>query len=405
MPALKAFLGSVRRCADPALTPKDVPIGVLFSVDGPYGVVSRSMLNGALLAIEQVNLAQNATIQLKPIVVNPAGDLGRYSSLCTDLLSQGVKHVVGCYTSSSRKEVIPLFEKADALLWYPSHYEGFECSENVIYTGAVTNQHVLPLADYLLEYCGHSAFCIGSNYIWAWENNRVLRERLAASRGTVVAERYFAVGDTDFGQVIDAILHARPAFVFNTLIGTSSYCFLRDFRAACEACGVSQAHTIPVASCTLSEPELEAIGAQAADGHITASVYFSSIRDKANARFIDDYAGRFPCGPVVCADGEAAFIAVRLLALALEETGGRTESAEVKRAVTQVVMDAPQGAVRIDPETLHAFLTPRIGRSTSAMRFEILAQAPGPVRPDPYLIWNSPRFWTAASPPPLRVAS
>jgi len=201
----------------------------------------------------------------------------------------------------------------------------------------------------------------------------ILRERLAASRGIVVAERYFAVGDTDFGQVIDAILHARPAFVFNTLIGISSYCFLRDFRAACEACGVNQAQTIPVASCTLSEPELEAIGAPAADGHITASVYFSSIRDEANARFIDDYAGRFPCGPVVCADAEAAFIAVRLLALALAETGGRTEVAEVKRAVTQAVVDAPQGAVRIDPETLHAFLTPRIGRSTSAMRFEILA--------------------------------
>jgi len=176
MPALKALMGSVRRRADPALTPKDVSIGVLFSVDGPYSVVSRSMLNGALLAIEQVNLAQNATIQLKPIVVNPAGDLARYSSLCIGLLSQGVKHVVGCYTSSSRKEVIPLFEKADALLWYPSHYEGFECSENVIYTGAVTNQHVLPLADYLLECCGHSAFCIGSNYIWAWENNRILRQ-------------------------------------------------------------------------------------------------------------------------------------------------------------------------------------------------------------------------------------
>lgn len=378
---------------------------MLFSVDGPYGVVSRSMLNGALLAIEQVNAAHDATIRLKPIVVNPAGDLARYSSLCAGLLSQGVRHVVGCYTSSSRKEVIPLFEKADALLWYPSHYEGFECSENVIYTGAVTNQHVLPLADYLLERCGRSAFCIGSNYIWAWGNNRILRERLAASRGTIVAERYFAVGDTDFAQVIAAILHARPAFVFNTLIGVSSYCFLRDFRAACAACGVNQAKTIPVASCTLSEPELEAIGASAADGHIAASVYFSSIPDEANARFIDDYAARFPRGPVVCADAEAAYIAVRLLALALAATGGHANVAEVKHAVTQVMVDAPQGAVRIDPETLHAFLTPRIGRSTSAMRFEILAQAPGPVRPDPYLIWNFPRFWTAASPPALRVAS
>lgn len=378
---------------------------MLFSVDGPYGVVSRSMLNGALLAIEEVNAAVDATVRLKPILANPAGNLARYSSLSAGLLSQGIKHVVGCYTSSSRKEVIPQFEKADALLWYPSHYEGFECSENVIYTGAVTNQHVLPLADYLLKHCGNDAFCIGSNYIWAWENNRILRERLALSRGAILAERYFMVGDTDFAQVIGAILQARPAFVFNTLIGVSSYCFLRDFRAACRAHGIDQASTFPVASCTLSEPELEAIGESAADGHITASVYFSSIPDRANARFIAAYAHRFPGGPVVCADAEAAYIAVRLLALALARTEGRTDVAAVKRAVTEVVVHAPQGAVRIDPDTLHAFLTPRIGRSTADMRFEILAEAPGPVRPDPYLTWNSPRFWTAASPPALRVAS
>lgn len=384
---------------------KGISIGVVFSVDGPYSVVSRSMLNGALLAIDEINAVRPATIRLEPVVVNPAGDLTRYSSLCTGLLSQGVRHVVGCYTSSSRKEVIPLFEKADALLWYPSHYEGFECSENVIYTGAVTNQHILPLADYVLERCGNSAFCVGSNYIWAWENNRVLRERLALSGGKVLAERYFAIGETDFGQVIAAILQTRPAFVFNTLIGVSSYCFLRDLRAACETYGIDQPSTIPVASCTLSEPELEAIGAHAADGHITASVYFSSIADAANTRFVGAYAAHFPGGPVVCADAEAAYIAVRLLALALARTEGRTDVAEVKHAVKQVVVDAPQGAVRVDPETLHAYLTPRIGRSTSGMRFEILAQAPGPVRPDPYLIWNSPRFWTAVSPPALRVAS
>ena len=104
----------------------------------------------------------------------------------------------------------------------PTHYEGFECSANVIYTGAVANQHLLPLADYMMEHYGRNAFCVGSNYIWAWENNRILRERLATSHGRVTAERYFAVGETDFAQVIEAILKARPAFVFNTLIGISS---------------------------------------------------------------------------------------------------------------------------------------------------------------------------------------
>jgi ABC-type branched-subunit amino acid transport system substrate-binding protein len=395
----------VRDGADPALASEYIPIGVLFSVDGPYSVVSRSMLNGALLAVEELNARSNAQIMLKPVIANPAGELTRYKTLCTELLSQGLKNIVGCYTSSSRKEVIPLFEKADALLWYPSHYEGFECSANVIYTGAVANQHLLPLADYLLERCGRTAFCVGSNYIWAWENNRILRERLAVSHGKILAERYFAVGDTDFAQVIAAILQARPAFVFNTLIGDSSYRFLCDFRAACRARGIDQAREIPVASCTLSEPELEAIGPDAADGHITASVYFSSVAGVENVRFVAAYAACFPGGPTVCADAEAAYVATRLLGLALESAGGSTDVADIKQAVTQLVVAAPQGEVWIDPETLHAALTPRIGLSTSDARFEIVAQAPRPVRPDPYLVWNSPRYGAAASPPALRVAS
>ncbi len=381
-----------------------IPIGVLFSVDGPYADVSRSMLNGALLAVEEWNDSNQSPVKLAPTIANPAGDLSRYDALCRDLLAQGHRHIVGCYTSSSRKEIIPRFEKADALLWYPTHYEGFECSANVIYTGAVANQHLLPLADYMLEHHGRTAFCIGSNYIWAWENNRILRERLTASHGRIVAERYFAIGETDFAQAIEAIVKARPAFVFNTLIGISSYCFLRDLRAACRARGIDQPNTIPVASCTLSEPELEAIGTDAADGHIAASVYFSTIDAPENDRFVAAYAARYPQGPVVCADAEAAYIAVQLLALSLTAAQGRTDVDAVKRAVAQVRMQAPQGLVSVDPETLHATLTPRIGRSRKDMRFDILARAPAPVRPDPYLIWNSPRYWTAGSPPALRVA-
>jgi ABC-type branched-subunit amino acid transport system substrate-binding protein len=380
---------------------RSIAIGVMFSVDGPYGAVSRSMLNGALLAVDELNVRPDARVRLHPVVANPAGELARYASLCTDLLGQGLKHIVGCYTSSSRKEIIPQIEEAGALLWYPTHYEGFECSSNVVYTGAVANQHLLPLADYMVQRHGRDAFCIGSNYIWAWENNRILRERLAASHGRVLAERYFAVGEADFTQTIQAIIEARPAFVFNTLIGSSSYSFLRAFRAACQAQGMDQPETIPVASCTLSEPELEAIGPGAADGHITASPYFSSIAGATNARFVKAYAERFPEGPVVCADAEAAYIAVRLLGLALEQAGG-TEIAAVKRAVAQLAIDAPQGRVTVDPETLHAALTPRIARSTRDMRFDIVAEEPAPVRSDPYLIWNSPRFWTAGR---LRVAS
>lgn len=383
-----------------------VPFGLLFSRQGPYATVARAMLNGAMLALEEVNAQADLPIMLAPLGDDPAGRAEQYAAVSTDLLTRnGVRHVVGCYTSSSRKECIPLFERADALLWYPSHYEGFESSTNVIYTGAVPNQHLLPLADYMQRAFGRRAFCIGSNYIWAWENNRILRERLAVTGGEIVAERYFQVGETEFDQVIEAILLARPSFVFNTLIGISAYRFTVALRAACRTRGISQPQELPIASCTLSEPELEEIGPEAADGHITASVYFSSIASPANQRFVADYATHFPQGPAACADAESAYIAVKLLAGALATAGPTADSATIKRAAAAITLDAPQGPVRIDPETYHAALTPRIACSTAAMRFEILKEAPSPVTADPYLVWNSPRFWTQPALPLLRVAS
>ena len=192
----------------------------MFSSTGPYNVVARSMLNGALLALEEVNGDPDFPVELVPVVVDPGGELAGYHACATDLLArQNIRHVVGCYTSSSRKEVIPLFEKHDALLWYPSHYEGFESGDNVVYTGAAPNQHIVPLLDHLLKHCGKTAWCIGSNYIWAWENNRILRQAVVGQGGSVAAERYFAVGETDLRRAIEQILEARPSFVFNTLIG------------------------------------------------------------------------------------------------------------------------------------------------------------------------------------------
>ncbi|HTC97612.1 MAG TPA: transporter substrate-binding domain-containing protein [Bradyrhizobium sp.] len=380
---------------------KSYRIGVMFSTTGSYSVVARSMLNGALLAFRDVAEA-GGEVALAPVVVNPSGDLARYRALSLELLGAGIRQVVGCYTSSSRKEVIPCFEKFDGLLWYPSHYEGFESSDNVIYTGASPNQHVLPLVDYLASRVGSRAFCVGSNYIWAWENNRIFREALTARGGTVIAERYLSVGDTEFDQVIAAILDQRPDFVFNNLIGTSAYAFFRVFRAACRARGIDQATEIPVASCTLSEPELAEIGGEAVDGHLSSSVYFSSLESPANAAFIDAYAKAFPGGPVSSADAEASYIAVKLLAASLEQAG-TDDARTVRAAVANRRLLAPQGEVRIDPQTYHGWLTPRIGRSSASGQFEVLLEARSPVAPDPYLVQSSPRFAGAMRSPVLRV--
>jgi urea transport system substrate-binding protein len=375
-------------------------IGILFSTTGPYGLVGRAMLNGALLAIEEVNAS--GLIAVEPEIVDPQGALVGYGAGAEHLLDAGIRHIVGCYTSSSRKEIIPIFEKRDALLWYPSHYEGFETSANVVYTGAAPNQHIVPLVRHLLARGGRTAFCVGSNYIWAWENNRILRETLAIAGGEVAGERYLAVGETAFGQVIEAILAAKPDFVFNTLIGTSAYRFFRDFRSACQARGIDQPRSMPVASCSLAEPELEAIGPEAVDGHLSSSVYFTSIDSARNRAFTTAYAARFPEGPTASADTEASYIAVHLLARALVRAG--TEDAgTVRRAACADGFDAPQGLVRLEETTLHACLTPRIGLSTAAARFTIVAQADEPVAPDPYLVRSDPRVVPVSRRPRLRV--
>ena len=382
---------------------QDFQIGYLFSSTGSYELVARSMLNGALLAADQIN-ASALGIRFEPTVLNPGGDLSQYSALAARLLERNFRHVVGCYTSSSRKEVIPLFEKHDALLWYPSHYEGFESSTNVIYTGAAPNQHVLPLVEYLLAHHGHRAYCVGSNYIWAWENNRILRESVTVRQGSVLAERYFALGETDFHQAIEAIIDARPSFVFLTLIGTSAYQFFREFRTACRLRGIDQAREIPVASCSLSEPELQAIGEDAVDGHLSSSVYFCSIDSPTNRRFLAAYQTRFPEGPIASADAEASYNAVWLLARAAAAAGTDDPLAVKAELVGQQRLDAPQGEVWIDEQTFHAYLTPRIGRSNRNGRFDLVSEAVTPVRPDPYLVHNSARFEAAAA-PSLRLVS
>lgn len=374
-------------------TPR-IPIGVIFSSTGFYRTIGEEMLNGALLAIEEINESADFDFAFEPKIENPGGDLNQYRILCEDLLrNRAVRHIVGCYTSSSRKEVIPAFEKHDALLWYPSHYEGFESCNNVIYTGAAPNQHIVPLIEYVLQAFGDRVYCIGSNYIWAWENNRIMREIVQACLGSVVAEKYLPVGSTDVQHFINEIEDTKPNFIFNTLIGESSYAFLRSYHGSGRGRTADHPREIPVTSCTLSEPELLSIGSEAAGGHIACSVYFQSLERPENRAFVSRFKARFGQDKVTSADAEASYIAIILLAQAIRQAQS-TEIEQIKQAVYACKFDAPHGPVRIDPENNHSYLTPSLGRSTAVGGFEIIRSAEQPVKPDPYLVrFDSQRFF------------
>ena len=263
------------------------------------------MRDGALLAIGQVNADPLYPFTLDPVIVNPDGALEAYRSGCETLLSdRDIHHVIGCYTSSSRKEIIPVIEKHDALLWYPSHYEGFESCDSVVYGGAAPNQHLAPLAEWALPRFGTNVYCIGSNYIWPWENNRTMRQIATDCGGRILRERYLAVGCTDVAEVVRDIAEMRPDFIFNTLIGELSYAFYRAYQALSEANADFLPEHRPVVSCSLSEPELRAIGTRAATGHIASSVYFQSIARPENASFIAAFRASFGADRVTSADAE-----------------------------------------------------------------------------------------------------
>ena len=217
-----------------------------------------------------------------------------------------------------------------------------------------------------------------------------MREAVQSAGGTVLAERYVPVGETDLDALIRQILGCRPSFIFNTLIGDSAYAFFRAIRRAASEQGIDLARTMPVASCSLAEPELVEIGAEAAAGHVSSSVYFESVDTAANHAFVAAYRSAYPSVGPTSADAEASFVAIHLLARAVRWAGSADMNA-VRSALPQVALEAPQGEVRIDRDNRHAYLTPRIGVSNDRFGFDVIYEAPAPVKPDPYLVWQEVR--------------
>jgi urea transport system substrate-binding protein len=358
-----------------------VPLGLVFSRSGPYAMMAGEMLNGAVMAVEEINRSEEFDFSFTPHLRDPGGVVAAYHSACDQLIREaGVEHIVGCYTSASRKQVIPIVERTDRLLWHPARYEGFESSDNVIYVGAAPNHNVIPLARYMLRHIARDVFCVGSNYVWTWETNRVMREIVSGAGGHMIAERLLDLGETAVEHMVQEIVRRKPPVVFNTLVGESSYRFVRALHAATASAGV----TIPILSCSLCEPELRLIGPAASAGCIVSSAYFESVARPENHAFVTRWKRRFGADSDISVDGMSTFVCVMLLARAIRRAGS-TDVGAVRRAAANYRYDSPQGPIWVDPDNNHCFLTPRLARSMLDYKFEILWEAGAPERPDPYL--------------------
>ena len=301
----------------PTNTSEPWRVGVLFSRTGFMAIIEETQVHGTLIAIEEINERGGVNgRELVPVIYDPASENALFRAYAKRMIVEDqLSSIFGCYTSSSRKAVLPIVERLNCLLWYPTLYEGFEYSPNVIYTGAAPNQNSVSLCQFLMEKYGSRFYLIGSDYVYPRESNRVMRELLSKRGGQVVGERYVGLRASrhDFAPVFNEIYELSPDVIFSTVVGEATvylYQTYADFGF--------HPNNLPIASLTTTEAEIAAMGPDVGKGHITAASYFESLPGAANDAFVKRYKRRFGDDQSTNMCVEAAYFQVHLFARALE---------------------------------------------------------------------------------------
>lgn len=371
-----------------------VKVGVLFSETGVTSAIETSQLQGTLFAIDEINQAGGIDgRELVAVRYDPRSDPQHFRALAERLVaSDAVNVIFGCYMSSTRKAVIPVVERYNRILFYATLYEGFEFSNNLIYTGAAPNQNSVQLADFMMSSFGSRVYLVGSDYIYPYESNRIMAE-LVTQRpgGETVATRYVPLdaGPGDFEEIIADIKEKQPDFIFCTVVGNATQHFYRAYAEA----GLDP-RKMPIASLTTSEVEVAQMGA-AACGHFTAAPYFQSIDSAVNLACLDKFRKRFGDQTQPNACWEAAYFQVHLFANAMGAAGSDSIDALMPK-ILGAEHPAPQGRIRVEPGNHHTCLYPRIGRVNQHGQFTIVRASRAAVVPDPYLVTHSLGDWTLA---------
>jgi branched-chain amino acid transport system substrate-binding protein len=379
-----------------------IRIGVLYSRSGVTSAAEITQLQATMLAAEEINRAGGVCgREIELVCVDPQCVPRRYASLAEQLIVEHrARVIVGCYMSSTRKAVIPIVERHNALLFYATPYEGFEYSRNVIYTGAAPNQNTLPLAGFMLSQFGSRVSMIGSDYVCPYESNRVMSDLILERGGEKVDETYLAL-DAPWQSYLEAAQRIRqlaPDFIFSTVVGEGIPHLYRAFAHV----GLDP-YRMPIASHMTSEAEIAVMGSDLAEGHITSAAYFQSVGTAANQAAVARYQERFGAAQTTNMCWEAAYFQMHLLADAIRRVGS-DDPALLLRVLPGLEYDAPQGRIRIDEHNNHTYLHPLIGRVNARGQFDVISRAPARVKADPYVVSHTPPAWTAAVPAELARA-
>lgn len=360
---------------------KTIKVGILHSLSGTMAISETSVRDAELLAIKEINAAGGVLgKQIETVVEDGASDTATFAEKAQKLLTKDkVATVFGCWTSASRKAVLPVFESNNGLLWYPVQYEGQESSPNIFYTGAAPNQQIVPAIDYLVKNEGKKIFLVGSDYVFPRTANAIIKAQAKALGAEVVGEEYTPMGHTDYTTVINKIKETKPDFVFNTLNGDSNVAFFKQFKDS----GLTP-DQVQTCSVSVAEEEVSGIGASYMDGHLVAWNYYQTTQTEENKKFVEAYKAEYGKDRVTDDPIEAGYNAVYLWKAAVEKAG-TTDVDAVKKAAAGITFKAPEGLVTIDGENQHIYKPVRLGKVNSTGLIDEVWSTSEPVKPDPYL--------------------
>jgi len=375
-----------------------IKVGILHSLSGTMAISETALKDTALMTIEEIN-AQGGVLgrKLEPVVVDPASNWPLFAEKARQLVTQDkVAAVFGCWTSVSRKSVLPVFEQNDGLLFYPVQYEGEELSRNVFYTGAAPNQQAIPAVEYLMSKDGGSAarfVLLGTDYVYPRTTNKILRAFLH-SKGVTdadIMEEYTPFGHSDYQSIIAKIRkfasEGKKTAVVSTINGDSNVPFYKELGNQ----GL-KATDVPVVAFSVGEEELRGVDTKPLVGHLAAWNYFMSIKNPTNSAFIKAWKAYAEAKglpgqkdkPLTNDPMEATYIGMHMWAQAVEKAGS-TDTDKVIAAMSGQTFKAPDGfTITMDEKNHHLHKPVFIGEVRADGQFNVVWKTPGPIKAQPW---------------------
>ena len=366
-----------------AVTDDTVTVGILHSITGTMAISETGSTQAEKLAIKQINESGGVLgRQIKYIQEDGASDWPTFAEKSRKLLLKDkVAAVMGCWTSASRKAVLPVFEQYNGMLFYPTFYEGLEESPNVIYTGQEATQQILASIDWVVKTKGAKTFyLLGSDYIWPRTSMKIARKHIDKLGLKVVGEEYYPLGHTQFNSVINKVKLKKPDVIFAAVVGGSNVAFYKQVNAA----GIDWTKEKPIMlTISVTEDEILGIGGENIVGAYASMKYFQSLDNPNNAAFVKAFKEMWGDDIVIGDVTQAAYLGPWIWKYAVEKAGS-FDIDKLKEVLPGIELTtAPEGYVKVH-ENHHLWSKTRIARARTDGQFDVVFESEELIEPDPF---------------------